>query len=246
MNFFNGGDLLTLGIVVAALLLFRFLDKGSRNIRLARAYGKELKDEIKKEFTVLTDEKAAALRDYSVILYGDFKRAEALKQNVEAEIKNLDKNLATVNELNTRIQKYESALRELDSWTEKVEENLRYIGSESAYVELVAEKVDASNDKLNEIDKTIDSIQNRIKTETEQSVKETSGAVLQSIQVTVTNLKNTVEEIERCVAEHREAIERAEASRAQNLEKDMDTINSALQKVLSPRPITRTSWRPAC
>ena len=221
MNFFNGGDLLTLGIVVAALLLFRFLDKGSRSIRLARAYGKELKDEIKKEFTALTDEKAAALRDYSVILDGDFKRAEALKQNVEAEIKNLGKNLATVNELNTRIQKYESALRELDSWTEKVEENLLYIGSESAYVELVAEKVASSNDKLNEIDKIIDNIQNRIKTETEQSVKETSGAVLQSIQVTVTNLKNAVDEIERDVAEHREAIDQAEASRAQNLEKDL-------------------------
>ncbi|MDR2445641.1 MAG: hypothetical protein LBD44_06880 [Spirochaetaceae bacterium] len=233
MNFFNGGDLLTLGIVLAALLLFRYLDKGSRNIRLARAYGKELKDEIKKEFTVLTDEKAAALRDYGVILDGDFKRAEALKQNVEAEIKNLGKNLATVNELSTRIQKYESTLRELDSWTEKVEENLRFIGSESAYVELVAKKVDASNHKLNEIDKTIDAIQNRIKTETEQSVKEISGAVLQSIQVTVTSLKNTVDEIERGVAEHREAIDQAEVARRQNLEKDMDTINSALQKVLS-------------
>ncbi|MDR2795120.1 MAG: hypothetical protein LBB47_00235 [Spirochaetaceae bacterium] len=233
MNFFNGGDLLTLGIVLAVLLLFRYLDKGSRSVNLARAYGKELKDEIKKEFTAFTDDKTAALRDYGVILDGDFRRAEALKQNIEAEIKNLDKNFVTVNELNTRIQKYESALRELDSWTEKVEENLRHIGSESAYVELVAEKIDVSNDRLNEIDKTIDAVQNRINTETEQSVKEYSGSILQSIQTTITNLKNTVEEIGYSVAEHRETIEQAEAARKQNLEKDMATINNALQKVLS-------------
>ena len=233
MNFFNGGDLLTLGIVLAALVLFRHLDKGSRSINLARAYGKDLKDEIKKEIIALTDEKAATLRDYSVILDGDFKRAEALKQNIEVEIKNINKSLVTVKELNTRIQKYESVLRELDSWTEKVEENLRYIGSESAYVELVAEKVDSSNDKLNEIDKTIDSMQDRIKTVTEQSVKETSGAILQSMQTTVTNLKNMVEEIGGAIAEHREAMNQAEAAQRQNLEKDMDTINSALQNVLS-------------
>ncbi|MDR2343680.1 MAG: hypothetical protein LBD86_04025 [Spirochaetaceae bacterium] len=233
MNFFNGGDLLTLGIVLAALLLFRHLDKNSRSVNLARAYGKDLKDEIKKEFTAFTDDKAAALRDYGVILDGDFRRAEALKQNIETEVKNLDENIVTVNELNIRIQKYESVLRELDSWTERVEENLRHIGSESAYVELVAEKVDDLHDKLNKIDKTIDAVQERVKTETERSVEESSGMVLRSLETTIAGLKNTVEETGRGIEEHREALRRAEEARRQNLEKDMAVVDGALQKVLS-------------
>ncbi|MDR3356385.1 MAG: hypothetical protein LBO04_04275 [Spirochaetaceae bacterium] len=233
MSFFDGGNLLTIGIVFAFFILSRFLDKGSRGVNLARAQAKKLKDEIEKEFTEFTDDKAAALRGYGVILEGDFKRAEALKQNIEAEIKSLDKNLTTVNELNTRIKKYEAALRELDSWTEKVEENLRHIGSESAYVERVAETIEVSNDKLNEVAKKLDVIQDRIKTEIEQSVRESSGAILLSVQSAVGGLKDTVEEIGRGVAEHREALEQAEAARRQNVERDMAAVNGALQKVLA-------------
>jgi chromosome segregation ATPase len=233
MDFFNGGNLLTLGIVAVGFLLFRYLDKGNRNISIARAYGKELKDELKKEFNSFTEDKAAALRNYGIILDADFKRAEALKKNIEEEIASLEKNCAVVTDLNTRIKDYESVLRDLDSWTEKVDENLRRIEAESLYVENAAEKVDAYKSKLNEISKSIDDINDRIKIETGEAVKETSAMLLQSIRTAVDNLKSTAEEIGRGVEKHREAISQAEAARKQNIENDMAAVNSALQKVIS-------------
>ncbi|MDR2659300.1 MAG: hypothetical protein LBC27_04845 [Spirochaetaceae bacterium] len=233
MDFFNGGNLLTLGIVAAAFLLFRYLDKGNRNISHARAYGKELKEELKKEFSIFAEDKTAALRNYGIILDGDFKRAEALKKNIEAEIAALEKNCATVNNLSERIKKYESVLKELDSWTEKVEENLQRIEAESPYVELVAGKIDGAKSRLNEIDKSIDTIQARIKIETDQAVNEVSSGILKPIQTSIDNLKNVVEDIGRGVEEHREEIMRVEASRKQKLENDMALVNNTLEKVIS-------------
>ncbi|MDR1363152.1 MAG: hypothetical protein LBJ35_03770 [Spirochaetaceae bacterium] len=233
MDFFNGGNLLTLGIVAAAFLLFRYLDKGNRNISHARAYGKELKDEIKKEFSLFAETKTAALRDYGVILDGDFKRAEALKKNIEAEIAVLEKNCATVNNLSERIEKYESVLKKLDSWTEKVEENLRRIEAESAYIELVAEKADISKSKLKEIDQSVDNIQSRIKIEIDQAVDTASAAILKPVQTVVANLKTTAEEIGRGVEEHHEEIKLIEAARRKRLDDDMAIVNDALRKVLA-------------
>ncbi|MDR1147331.1 MAG: hypothetical protein LBK66_01725 [Spirochaetaceae bacterium] len=233
MDFFNGGNLLTLGIITAAFILFRYLDKGNRNINHARAYGKELKDEIKKELSAFAENKTASLRDYGIILEGDFKRAEVLKKNIEAEIAVLEKNCAMVNGLNERIEKYETVLKQLDSWTEKVEENLRRIEAESAYIELAAEKADIAKKKLNEIDENIGNIQSRVKIEIDQAVNADYTAIIKPIQAAVDNLKITAEEIGRGVEEHREEINQAEASRKQKLENDMALIDKALQKVLA-------------
>jgi chromosome segregation ATPase len=233
MDFFNGGNLLTLGIVAAAFILFRYLDKGNRNISHARAYGKELKEEIKKEFSAFAESKTASLRDYGIILEGDFKRAEALKKNIEAEIAVLEKNCAIVNGLNERIEKYETVLKQLDSWTEKVEENLRRIEAESAYIELVAEKVDIAKKKLNEIDESVGNIQSRVKIEIDKAVNDGYTAIIEPIQAAVDNLKITAEEIGRGVEGYREEINQAEASRKQKLENDMAVIDNTFQKVLA-------------
>jgi chromosome segregation ATPase len=233
MDFFNGGNLLTLGIIAAAFILFRYLDKGNRNISHARAYGKELKDEIKKELSAFAENKTASLRDYGIILEGDFKRAEVLKKNIEAEIAVLEKNCTMVNGLSERIEKYETVLKQLDSWTEKVEENLRRIEAESAYIELVAEKADTAKKKLNEIDESVGNIQSRVKIEIDQAVNAGYTAIIKPIQAAVDNLKITAEEIGRGVEEHREEINQAEVSRKQKLENDMAVIDNALQKVLA-------------
>jgi DNA repair exonuclease SbcCD ATPase subunit len=233
MDFFNAGNLLTLGIVAVAFLLFRYLDRNNRNISLARMYGKELKDELKKEFGEFTEDKAAEIRNYGVILDVDFKRAEALKKNIEAEISALQKNSVLVNDLNGRIDKYESGLKDLDSWTERVEENLRRIEAESRYVEAVAEKAETAKSRLSEIDRDIAGMRERIQAETGRAVNETSGKILQPIQAAINDLKNTSLEIGRGVEEHREAIRRAEAERKRTLEDDMAVVNGALQKVLS-------------
>ncbi|MDR0383093.1 MAG: hypothetical protein LBH50_03815, partial [Spirochaetaceae bacterium] len=233
MDFFNVGNLLTLGIVAVAFLLFRYLDRNNRNISLARTYGRELKDEFKKEFGEFTESKAAELRNYGVILDGDFKRAEALKKNIEECIGLLEKKAVDVNELGDRIDKFELSLKDLDSWTERVEENLRRIEAESRYIEEVAEKTAAARNRLNEIDKNVSDIYERVQAETGRAVSETSGKILQSVQADIDSLKNTAIEIGHDVEGHREAIMRAEAERKQTIENDLAVVNGALQKVMS-------------
>ncbi|MDR0383146.1 MAG: hypothetical protein LBH50_04085 [Spirochaetaceae bacterium] len=233
MDFFNGGNLLTLGIVAVAFLLFRYLDRNNRNINLARKYGEELKDDLEKEFGEFTEAKSSELRDYGVILEADFKRAEALKKNIESGIIALEKKYATINDLNERINKYDFSLKHLDSWTEKVEENLRRIEVESRYVENVAEKISGVKTALDEINKAIGDVRNRISIETDSAVKETSETILKSMQDAVSDLKAATEEIGREAEEHGKAIKLAEANRKAALEKDMAAINDVLQKTLS-------------
>jgi chromosome segregation ATPase len=233
MDFFNVGNLLTLGIIAVAFLLLRYVDRNNRNISLARMYGKELKDELKKKISGFTEDKAAELRNYGVILDADFKRAEALKKNIEAEISVLEKNSILINELNDRINRYESELKNLDSMTERVEENLGRIEAESRYVEAVAEKTEAARSLLNEIGKNLGGMNERIQTETERAVSETTAGLLQPIQAAINGLKRAAEEIGRDVEEGREAIRQAEAERRRTLEDDMAVVNGALQKALS-------------
>jgi DNA repair exonuclease SbcCD ATPase subunit len=231
MDVFNGGNLLTLGIVGIGFLLSRFLGKHNRNISLARDYGKHLKDELKNELKTYIEQKESNVRDYGVSLEADLKRAAILKESMEDEIENLAKNMQTLNAMGQRIDRYDALLNEMDTRTDRVEENLSRIQVESEFVEKLAETMGSVRLRLGEIDHNIAEMQNRIEKDTEQAVQKTSSAILQNIRDVVSDLKATAESVGVSVEGHREAIKQAEAERKQHLDSDMEIVNAALKRV---------------
>jgi hypothetical protein len=79
MSFFTVGNLLTLGIVALALVLFRQSDKTSRTLERVRKFGDHLKEELA-EFVA---QKEDAVQGYGVQLDVHQKQAKELMNRLQ-------------------------------------------------------------------------------------------------------------------------------------------------------------------
>ena len=105
MSFFTVGNLLTLGIVALALILFRQSDKNSRTQKILSKYGERLKDELA-EFV---EQKVAAVRDYGVALDVHQKQAKELMNRLQLSEEAMAAKIAAVTDLNEKIKTYDSS-----------------------------------------------------------------------------------------------------------------------------------------
>jgi chromosome segregation ATPase len=228
MIFFSPGNLLTLGIVVLALILFRQLDRNNRTLDKMRKYGERLKDEL----TEFVAQKEAAVRDYGVDLDIRQKQAKELMNRIQMGDESLAAKVEAVANLNEKIRTYDSTLGELVRMTLRVQENLNRIQDESSFVEGVGKRVAEAREKLVSMEKRLEDFDSRVERENAASLERASASLLAGVRSTVSDLQATAETIERRVEDHREAVNRIERDREANLERDKAAIEKILQETV--------------
>ena len=226
MSFFSPGNLLTLGIVVLALILFRQLDRNNRTLEKMRKYGERLKDEL----TAFVAQKEAAVRDYGVDLDVRQKQAKELMNRIQMSDDSLAAKAEAVANLNEKIGAYDSTLGELVHMTLRVQENLNRIQDESSFVEGVGKRISEAKEKLAAMERGLEDFELRVKRENAASLERASASQIAAVQSTVSDLQAAAETIERRVEDHREAITRIERDREANLERDRAAIEKLLQE----------------
>ncbi|MDR0597534.1 MAG: hypothetical protein LBG14_03405, partial [Treponema sp.] len=226
MSFFSPGNLLTLGIVALALILFRQLDRNNRTLEKMRKYGERLKDEL----TAFVAQKEAAVRDYGVDLDVRQKQAKELMNRIQMSDDSLATKAEAVAKLNEKISAYDSTLGELVHMTLRVQENLNRIQDESSFVEGVGKRIAEAKEKLAAMERGLEDFELRVKRENAASLEKASASQIAAVQSTVSDLRAAAETIERQVEDHREAVTRIERDREANLERDRAAIEKLLQE----------------
>jgi chromosome segregation ATPase len=226
MSFFSPGNLLTLGIVVLVLILFRQLDRNNRTLEKMRKYGERLKSEL----TEFVAQKEAAVRDYGVDLDVRQKQAKELMNRIQLSDDSLAAKAEAVANLNEKIRVYDSTLGELVRMTVRVQENLNRIQDESSFVEGVGRRISEAKEKLAAMEKGLEGFELRFERENALSLERVSASLVGELQSTVSDLRAAAESVERQVEDHREAVNRVERDRAANLERDKAEIEKMLQE----------------
>jgi chromosome segregation ATPase len=228
MGFFTAGNLLTLGIVVLVLILYRQFDRQNRALDKIHKYA----DRLKEELAAFVEEKAGAVRDYGVALKVQQDAAKELMKRLQITDEELAEKAAAVSKIDERINAYDRSLEELVRMTGRVQENLDRIRDESTFVDSVFKRISDAKDRINAIDSELGALLPRFERENAESLEKAAEAITAAVQSAVSDLGAQAETIERQVEDHREAINFMERTRADNIERDMALINNTLKEAL--------------
>jgi hypothetical protein len=233
---FDIGNLITLGIVFIALILFRFLGRSSRSLDNVRKYAAQCK----KDISAFVEDKAALIKDLSISL--DVERQSAME--MMRRIQNITKNeladkVQALTQIDDRIHNYDVSLEELLQMTGKVQENMSRIRVESAFVEGVGKRITETKDKIDHINKEIGTMNKKLETAEREFERVNAEALEKAVELVVSSaqsvfadLEVNAQTIERKVEEHREAVDKVERGREEKLMRDEERIDKLLSQAI--------------
>jgi chromosome segregation ATPase len=228
MGFFTIGNLLTLGIVLLVLVLFRYSDRSKTPMDKLRNYGERLRDDL----AAYVAEKEEAVKDYGISLKVQQDQARELMNRVHLTNEELADKAAAVARIDETLSSYGGTLEELVKMTARVQENLNRIRDESAFVEGVGKKVSDFKNMFGALEKGLGDLELRFERKNAEGLERAVESTLSAMKSTVSDLQANAETIERKVEDHREEINKIEKNRHANLERDMDVINKILKEAV--------------
>jgi len=133
---FTPGNVITLGICLVLVILFRQMDKDNRSIEKVKKFGDRLKDEldlfIKQRMTAL-DESAVALNVEQTKAVAAVKRLESIRDDLTNRENELLERTRSIADIGKQLDGYDATIRQLLEMTALAETNLSKITSESDF-----------------------------------------------------------------------------------------------------------------
>jgi len=220
MGFFTVGNLITIAIVLLILILYRQMDRNSRNLKMLRDYSEKLKKELSSHVEV----QEQAVKDYAISLNVERDAARELMKRLQITEEELAQKAAMVAHLDTQLKGYENSLADLDRMTGRVQENMIRVRDESAFVETSLKRITEAKDRLAVLEKGLGDLEKNFEQENAASLEKTAGEILASVKSDISDLGAMAETIERHVEEHREAINKIEETHAANVAMNLEHI----------------------
>ncbi|MEW5817013.1 MAG: hypothetical protein AB1798_16660, partial [Spirochaetota bacterium] len=217
---FSVGNILTLGLVIIILAVFRQLDRNNRSLEKVKKYS----DKIKEELDGFVETKAVELKDLSIELGVHQKAAvEVLKriQNIE---EGLNSRAGEVEKISKRIGEYDRALEELAKMTSRVDENLKRIQNESEFVDTVGRRLKEATGRIVQLERTLPGLRNEFDKQNSEQLKQIMRAVIKDTEGLVKSIQQEVKECDKKVDSFSGFIQQLEARR--------DTFNVRLAETL--------------
>jgi chromosome segregation ATPase len=222
---FTIGNLITLGIVALALILYRLADTNNRPLEKVKKYAEKCKEEI----AAYADEKSMAVKNFGIDLDVEKKvAAQYLKNIQQLTEEELAKKAESIKRIDEHIHAFEASLEELTGMTGRVQENLNRIRDESAFVEGTGRRITEAKEKFEQIEKALaaaeknlEETEARLERKNSETLEQISNGVLSSAKSIVSDFEATSQTVERRIEEHRAALEKAERDREAILNRDL-------------------------
>ncbi len=190
---FTLGNILTFVVLLGVILVFRQLDSKNRSLEKVKKFS----DIIKKELDEYFDKRSTALRDASLDL-------EAKQTKAIATVKRLDsqraafaesdvaisEKLDALTKIETRIKAYDETIEQLMDMTERADENLRRISSESARLAKAEKKVTDFNEKLQDLSTRIPQLTDEFSKQNYQQMQDFGNTFISNFQQKVVDLES--------------------------------------------------------
>jgi chromosome segregation ATPase len=209
---FTTGNLITLGIVLVVLVIYRQLDRDNRSLEKVKKYAERLKDEL----SAYVDKRAEDLQRYGIELDVQQKAAKVALEKVQAVQEALSQRAEAIGGIEKRLGEYDTALSRLMEMTKRVDENLSRLHEEAEFTDQVAAKLDAAEKTMAGIERDLPALRASFAKDSAAALESFKGEMLADVG---RRLGEVGALLEKAKAEANGTIRRAEEGR-QELERE--------------------------
>ena len=148
---FSLGNIITLGIVLLILVIYRQMDRNNRSLDRIRRYSERVQEDINR----FVDDKTVKLKNFVVELEVHQQTSrEILKRITDGEV-GLGERAEGIQRITDRIDEYDAAIGNLMDLTTKVDENMKRLREESSFVDSIGKKLKDLQARLNGLEKRL-------------------------------------------------------------------------------------------
>jgi DNA repair exonuclease SbcCD ATPase subunit len=204
---FTTGNLITLGIVLVVLIVYRQIDRDNRSLEKVKKFA----DRQQGEISAYVDKRAEDLKRFGIELEVQQKAAKVALERIQTVQAGLADRAEAISGIEKRLGEYDAALARLKDMTSRVDENLVRIHEESDFVDSVAKRVDAAQKDLLLVQRELPTLKESFATDSAAELGRFKGELLSDVTGRIDELASRVE---RAKAEAADAAARAEAGKA--------------------------------
>ncbi len=183
------GDLLVLGVVLIVICIFRYIDRGNRSLEKVRNFV----DRAGENLARIAEDKAQQLKDLAINVEIHQQSAMKAIEQIEISAEELGKRTSYIEEIQSRINQYDLALRQLVDMTNQAERNIKGIQDESAYVDTVGRRIKESRKHIESLEKSVSEIINDFSARNNQQLEKIRESVFKTGKETALELEQKVE-----------------------------------------------------
>ncbi|TFG81401.1 MAG: hypothetical protein E4H20_09915, partial [Spirochaetales bacterium] len=186
---FDPGNIVTIVIAIIILVTYRILDRDNRSLEKVKRYA----DKLTEDMASYADRRADDLKTYAVELDVHQKAAKEVLRRVQLAEDALGSRAEAIGTMASRIAEYDKALVELKDMSGRVDENLRIIHDESAFVDGVARTLRSSKDEVERIKASIPGIREGMDADAQAVMDELKSSFVQEVRSALDDAQNAVE-----------------------------------------------------
>ncbi|MDC7219946.1 MAG: hypothetical protein PQJ59_08400 [Spirochaetales bacterium] len=221
---FTWGDLIVMGAVFLILSMFRRQDKNSKTLENVRRYAEKASGELDE----LVEQKKARLRD----LVDDMDVQERTGREVLKRIVTNNEELAAyeekVKEKLALVDNLQDRMDQLNNIAALVDENMKKVADESAYVDSVGARLTKSQMELEEIDRRLEGVHADFARTNREALEETKSSVIEEYQVRLDlisdQIKSSNSDIDGFRGELKDIIDTHEAEKETRIQEFSDRV----------------------
>lgn len=217
-------NVLTLMLSAAIVVVFRYIDRDNRSLDKIKRYAASLQDEIGN----LVNDSIQELKNTALDLEVNARAGHELLSDVSQENSRLEEIQTRIGGLENSVRTSESAMEQLATLTQSVEENMRNLRQESDFVTSVAKKVKEIDDRSQKIQTVLGEMLDDFESKAAASLERTAADVRADFEA-------EKKDYCRLLEDHKEAAERDWSSYVESEKEDLthtlDEIHSLIDSL---------------
>ncbi len=193
---FTPGNLVTMGVCLLVVLLFRQLDKNNRSLEKVKKYTDKIKGELEqfiKDRVDRLNDAALGLDVQQTKAVAAVKRLDAIREDVARKEADLAERSGMVDGIERKIKEYEQTLKTLEDMTARAETNLERLADESGFTEMMGKKLGEAQKQLGALTAEIPVLREQFLEENRRQLSSVQEDVLSSVSKSIDDIGRRVE-----------------------------------------------------
>ncbi len=219
--------LVVTGIVLVILLVYRQLDRNNRSLEKVKRLG----DKLMADLDAITQEKVVLLKDMAIDVEVHQQAGKMAIERLAVAEENLANKSSGMEDLSTRIESYDTALRELVTMTQKAEENIGRLRDESVYIDKVGRKIRQAAGQLQELQDRVPNLLQEFQDKNQLGLQAMGENIVEGLKQRLGGLESGLDTLDKDAADryHKmnlliQDVESNLSARAQGYRKNFDEV----------------------
>lgn len=176
------GNIITLGLCVALVLIFRQMDANNKSIDKVKRFSEKLKEDLDAYFENRSQDLQKAAIDLDTKqtqAIASVKRLQKFEEDFAVRSKETEDRINALSEVETRIDGYDSIIKDLIDKTGRAEENLQHLAAQSKHFDGTFKKIKELQDKLVQVDGAIPGLTDRFSQQNQEQLQKIEASLLE-------------------------------------------------------------------